>query len=167
MSLVTLKEGVAMVTSKEVSDTFGKIHRDVMRSIANLDCTEDFRVRNFTQSSYTSNQNKVLDCFTMTRDGFAFLCMGFTGESAAKWKEAYINAFNTIESEIVKLKEAPSSMIALNELTAKIESDKHVASVCGRELAKYKQVKKENEQMFLDEVAQAQFTLGFTSGVVY
>ena len=36
---------------------------------------------------------------------------------------------------------APSSMAALNELTAKIESDKDVASFCGKELNKYKLVR--------------------------
>lgn len=167
MGLVNLKDGVAVVTSKEVSDTFGKIHRDVMRSITNLECSQEFRVRNFAQSSYVSNQNKVLDCFTMTRDGFAFLCMGFTGQEAAKWKEAYISAFNAIEQEMIKLKSAPSSMIALNELTAKIESDKDVASFCGKELNKYKTIKKQNEDAFMAEVKKAQLTLGFDKGVGY
>jgi hypothetical protein len=55
----------------------------------------------------------------------------------------------------------PSTMVALNELTAKIESDKEVASFCGAELAKYKKVKKENEQNWLDGVLNAQFSLGF------
>lgn len=84
----------------------------------------------------------------------------------AMWVNAEfeIRVIQTFDSIVNKLN-APSSMIALNELTAKIESDKHVASVCGRELAKYKQVRKENEQMFLDEVNQAQFTLGFTKGI--
>jgi hypothetical protein len=55
----------------------------------------------------------------------------------------------------------PSTMAALNELTAKIESDKSVASFCGAELAKYKQVKKDNEQNWVEGVLSAQFSLGF------
>ena len=55
----------------------------------------------------------------------------------------------------------PSTMAALNELTVKIESDKEVASFCGKELAKYKKVKKDNEQNWLDGVLNAQFSLGF------
>lgn len=58
----------------------------------------------------------------------------------------------------------PSSMEALNELTAKIESDKDVASYCGRELAKYKKLKKENEEAFSREVLNAQLSLGFNKG---
>jgi hypothetical protein len=36
----------------------------------------------------------------MTRDGFTFLVMSFTGETAAKFKEEYINAFNNMEAII-------------------------------------------------------------------
>lgn len=31
-----------------------------------------------------------------------FLAMGFTGKAAAKWKEAYIMAFNSMEAELLK-----------------------------------------------------------------
>ena len=160
-------EGQITTTSQQIAAHFNKVHRDVVRAIENIECSAEFRLRNFAQSSYVSNQNKVLDCFTMTRDGFAFLCMGFTGQEAAKWKEAYISAFNAIEQEMIKLKSAPSSMIALNELTAKIESDKDVASFCGKELNKYKTIKKQNEDAFMAEVKKAQLTLGFDKGVGY
>lgn len=35
--------------------------------------------------------------YYMTRDGFTFLAMGFTGKVAAQFKENYINAFNQME----------------------------------------------------------------------
>jgi hypothetical protein len=84
----------------------------------------------------------------------------------AMWVNAEfeIRVIQTFDAIVNKLN-TPSSMIALNELTAKIESDQHVASVCGRELAKYKQIKKENEQKFIDEVSAAQLTLGFSKEV--
>lgn len=80
----------------------------------------------------------------------------------AMWVNAEfeIKVIQTFDSVVNKLN-TPSSMAALNELTAKIESDKNVASFCGKELAKYKRVKKENEQAFTDEVLNAQLTLGF------
>ena len=55
----------------------------------------------------------------------------------------------------------PSTMAALNELTAKIESDQSVASFCGAELSRYKKIKKENEQNWVEGVLSAQFSLGF------
>lgn len=38
--------------------------------------------------------------FRITRDGFVFLAMGFTGKEAAQWKEAYITAFNKMEAQL-------------------------------------------------------------------
>lgn len=36
----------------------------------------------------------------MTKDGFMFLIMGFTGKKAAQIKEAYINAFNQMANQL-------------------------------------------------------------------
>lgn len=38
--------------------------------------------------------------FYLTRDGFTFLAMGFTGKVAVEFKETYINAFNEMEKAI-------------------------------------------------------------------
>ncbi|SFC10380.1 phage regulatory protein, rha family [Devosia psychrophila] len=37
------------------------------------------------------------ETFNMTKDGFTFLAMGFTGKPAAQFKEAYIARFNELE----------------------------------------------------------------------
>ena len=37
---------------------------------------------------------KVLSNYRMTKDGFAFALLGFTGAEAARFKEAYIAEFN-------------------------------------------------------------------------
>ncbi|MCJ8293522.1 MAG: Rha family transcriptional regulator [Colwellia sp.] len=95
--LVKINNGELMTTSKIISDVFGKAHRDTVRAINNLDCSDKFKLCNFTHSSYTSPQNKVIKCFNVTRDGMVFLCMGFTGKKAADWKEKYIEAFNQME----------------------------------------------------------------------
>ena len=38
--------------------------------------------------------------FLVTRDGFVLLAMGYTGESAMRFKEAYIKQFNAMESAL-------------------------------------------------------------------
>ena len=45
--------------------------------------------------------------FEITKDGFMFLVMGFTGKEAAQLKEAYINAFNFM---LAKLKPIPNAL---------------------------------------------------------
>ena len=36
--------------------------------------------------------------YYITRDGFVLLAMGYTGEKAMKFKEAYINQFNAMQA---------------------------------------------------------------------
>ena len=102
VEIVEFKNGKLSTTSKLIADKFGKIHRDVLRAIDNLDCSDDFRVRNFAHSYYVSQQNKNLECFEITRDGFCYLAMGFTGKKSAEWKEQFISAFNEMEKALLK-----------------------------------------------------------------
>lgn len=62
----------------------------MLQSIKNLECTEEFRLLNFQESSYLNEQQRDTPEYLMTRDGFTFLAMGFTGPRAAVFKEAYI-----------------------------------------------------------------------------
>jgi phage regulator Rha-like protein len=59
--------------------------------------------------------------YRITRDGFTFLCMGFTGAEAAKWKEAYINAFNEMEAALqAPTTVSPAQQLKLRRAVAKI-----------------------------------------------
>lgn len=73
---------IAKVNSVMVAKMFEKRHDDVLRSIRNLDCSEEFRLRNFAESSYRNEQGKKQPCFNMTRDGFVFLAMGYRGKKS-------------------------------------------------------------------------------------
>jgi anti-repressor protein len=93
-------DGQVITTSLKIAEFFGKQHKDVLRAIERLECSGEFGRRNFAQSSYTNAQNKTQPMITLTRDGFMFLAMGFTGPKAAQIKEAYIAAFNQMEREL-------------------------------------------------------------------
>lgn len=88
-----------------VAKMFEKEHKNVLRDIANLDCSEDFRQLNFEPSTYKNEQGKKQPCYNMTRDGFVFLVMGYRGKKAAQFKEAYIKRFNQMEQFIQTLVE--------------------------------------------------------------
>jgi Rha family phage regulatory protein len=115
--VVTITNGKPMTTSLMVADKFGKRHRDVLRAIRNMECSTDYRERNFAQSSFINEQGKEQPCYNITRDGFLFLGMGFTGKEAAQWKETFITAFNAMEHELVRL----DSMTAAEWAQARIE----------------------------------------------
>lgn len=94
---VKLVAGQAITTSLKVAEAFGKRHDSVLRTIAALECSPEFRAHNFVAAEYADAQGKPRPMFTITRDGFAFLASGFTGKEAAQWKEKYIAAFNELE----------------------------------------------------------------------
>lgn len=89
-----------LTNSLLVSEKFGKEHNKVIRDIQNLSCSDEFRAANFGVSSYISLQNKELPMYVMTKDGFSFLVMGYTGVKAGMFKEEYIKAFNKMEETI-------------------------------------------------------------------
>lgn len=159
--LVQVIDGKVVVTSVDIAKRFGKIHRNVMRDIRNLECSEEFRLLNFEQSSYITSQNKVLQCYQVTRDGFSILAMGFTGVDAMKFKEAYIIAFNAMERSILETIKHISVMDDLNLLAKVASDDKDIASIAGKTLNSYKKVKAGNIKKLDDAYKQVQKTFDF------
>lgn len=98
--VIQSSKGNEVTTSLIVAEVFKKEHSKVLRDIENLSCSEEFRAANFGVSSYITSQNKQLPMYEMTKDGFTFLVMGYTGKAAAKFKEDFINAFNTMEKQL-------------------------------------------------------------------
>ena len=91
------KQEVTVVSSLDIAETFGKEHRNVLKDIRELQCSDEFRLLNFEQSNYINEQNHKQPMYYVTRDGFTLLAMGYTGEKAMKFKEAYIKQFNAME----------------------------------------------------------------------
>ena len=96
------------VDSRFVAIEFEKRHADVIRAIENLTADDsglsnEFVKRNFALISYADNSNRKYPCYALTRDGFTMLVMGFTGQRAMQFKEAYIKRFNEMECTIKAL----------------------------------------------------------------
>lgn len=106
-------DGQITTTSNQIAEHFGKRHADVMRAIKRLECSAEFTERNFALSEFLDATGRKLPCYRITRDGFVFLAMGFTGKEAAQWKEAYITAFNKMEAEL-RAKEKPAADPAID-----------------------------------------------------
>lgn len=96
-------EEQVVTSSRTVAEKFEKRHADVLRAIVNLECSPEFTQRNFALSSYKDESGKENKEYLITKDGFSMLAMGFTGEKAFKFKEAYINAFNAMEQELKRI----------------------------------------------------------------
>lgn len=100
MDLVrTNQQGNNITTSLIVAQVFGKEHAKVVRDIESLHCSDDFKSRQFWRHPYTHPQNgQTYYFYEMTRDGFSFLVMGYTGQKAGEFKENFITEFNKREA---------------------------------------------------------------------
>ena len=101
---IAVIDGQPTTTSRDIAETFGKRHDDVLKRIRSLDCSPEFHARNFAEMIVNTDIGKGATredkAYRITRDGFAFLCMGFTGARAAQWKERYINTFNRMAERL-------------------------------------------------------------------
>lgn len=124
-NLVTAHNGQPMTTSIKVAEAFGKLHKNVLRKLESLDCSPDFNRLNFEPVNYRDGKGEERTMYEMTKDGFIFLVMGFTGKQAAAIKEAYIKAFNEMADKLyVKPASLASDLILRNTVTRLAESSK-------------------------------------------
>ena len=86
-------------TSLQVAEVFEKRHDHLIRTIDNL-LNDDFKSANFKFDTYFDKKGEQRRMFSLTRDGFSLLVMGFTGEKAYQWKIEFIKAFNAMEAEL-------------------------------------------------------------------
>jgi len=100
-ALVTITDQKAVTTSQIIAEAFEKHHKNILRDIERLECSNEFTELNFEPSSYKDSTGRILPCYNITRDGFTFLAMGFTGKKAAQFKEAFIAAFNRMEQALL------------------------------------------------------------------
>ncbi len=109
------KETVAMTDSLKVAHYFGKRHDNLLNTIKNLGCSDEFRLLNFKESYYLNEQNKKQPMFYMTQDGFTLLVMGFTGKKAMQFKEQYIKEFNEMKKRLATRANMKADQLRMNE----------------------------------------------------
>lgn len=135
------KREVNVVSSLDISETFGKEHRNVLKDIRELQCSDEFRLLNFVQSEYVNLQNHKQPMYLMTRDGFTLLAMGYTGEKAMQFKEAYIKQFNAMEELLKgKLVEREKGIAVRQSLTKAIQQSNENERMHGHAYSTYTDV---------------------------
>ncbi|WP_063655439.1 Rha family transcriptional regulator [Candidatus Arsenophonus triatominarum] len=101
---VKIHNGKAITTTDNVAHYFGKQHHHVVQKVESLECSEEFITRNFSRMiknvQLAKGATREVVYYEMTKDGFVFLVMGFTGKKAAQFKEAYIAEFNRMETKL-------------------------------------------------------------------
>ncbi|WP_049974165.1 Rha family transcriptional regulator [Azospirillum sp. B4] len=129
--IVTVKDGRAWTSSRDVADYFDKEHKNVLQAVDNLlrDAPE-LHGLNFQLNSYISSlrEGVTRECrsYDMDRDGFALLAMGFTGAKALKFKLAYIRRFNAME-EALRARSAAGVDVPVSDLPPLLRAPSGVA----------------------------------------
>lgn len=137
MDEIILKEqnGKILASSLEVAERFGKEHAKVKRSIKSLEKDVANFGEMFTLSYYKDSYGRKQEEYSMNRDGFSLIVMGFTGKKALEWKLKYINAFNKMEEELKRqsvralpttYKEALLQLLEEVEKNEKLEEERKV-----------------------------------------
>lgn len=134
----------AVTDSRVLATTFNKRHGDVLRAYDNMQCSDEFRRRNFASSDYINEQGKTQRSVTMTKNGFTWLAMGFTGPKAATFKEDYIAAFDAMAERIANHEQGLMQMY--QALIAK-ESESKVRASFGSHLM----IKRKHEIPYFDQ----------------
>lgn len=119
-NLVQIKNNQVVVSSRQVAEKFGKLHKDVLESIRNILVAENSATKFYQESTHEYRGQKFPE-YLMNRDGFTLLAMGFTGKDALQWKMKYIAAFNEMEA---KLNGKPVSLLKEKEIEARLNNSR-------------------------------------------
>ncbi|MDS1004425.1 Rha family transcriptional regulator [Clostridium sporogenes] len=134
---LSIQNGQPVVSSKKIAEDFGKRHNDVVRTIEEKIktlTTEKFTVTNlFIPSTFNHNGNEYKE-YLLTRDGFSFLVMGFTGTKADIWKLKYIEAFNKME-EMLKSNKPLASLGEVVKMMKEVRLNMKEQGFTPREIA--------------------------------
>ena len=115
------------MTSIQVAEIIGKQHKDVLRDIRDelekLEAGGIAGERKFASSSYTSEQNKELPCYLLTREGVLQLAARYDAVTRAKLIEMAMHAEQP----------RPLSQLEIMHqmLGAQIEQDKQLRALAG------------------------------------
>lgn len=108
---VTIENGRAITTSIAIAEFFGKRHDNVIQKIKTLECSEKFNTLNFKDVTYTDAKSEKRPMYQITKNGFVFLVMGFTGKKSAAFKEAYIAEFDRMQADLRQNNTPPADKI--------------------------------------------------------
>lgn len=107
-NLVRLDNGQVLTSSLMVAEKFGKRHERVLDAIRRIvdEIEPVFREHNFVPTLVDvpgpNGAVRKSPAYSLTRDAFSLVVMGFTGKRALAWKVRYIEAFNAMEQALLQ-----------------------------------------------------------------
>lgn len=116
-----------VITSMEVAGMVDKKHYDLLKDIRRyvLQLREGkISVSGFfTESTYTTEQNKTVACFLVTKKGCEFIAHKLTGQKGTEFTARYINRFHEMEKGSISVNE----QIPIGEVASYIKTMDRIA----------------------------------------
>ena len=158
--IISLNHGQPMTTSLKVAEVFGKQHKNVLRKLETLECSQEFNRLNFEPVEYLDKKGEMRLMYNITKDGWMMLVMGFTGKTATAIKEQYIAAFNWMAEQLnrrMAMGEEMQHRYAIKETRSKLKGT--IGSRLMNERKKEKRVL-ELEHEHIMQVTQPELLIG-------
>ena len=162
-SFVMVAGSKVVTDSRKVAKAFSKRHDNVLASIRRLiaNLAAEDALLNFKECFEINglSNGKPEPVYEMTKNGFMWLVMGFTGKKAMDIKVAYTKAFDAMSDYI-----ANSATTLLRELVAvdgTLDSEERKASECGRGLNRSKYTRPPLRKKIAEIKAKLQPSLPF------
>jgi Rha family phage regulatory protein len=107
-AILSVSNGTATILSTTVAELFDKQHKHVLEAIRGFETGMENAANgpNFRPVEYQDSKGEMRPAYQMTRDGFFFLTLGFTGKRAEEWRWKVIRAFNAMEEELRRFRAA-------------------------------------------------------------
>ena len=82
-----LVDGKPMISSREVAEHFGKLHKHMIEKIEKDPFYGEFlNGSKIRPVDYQDAKGEMRKQYLLDRDAFSYFVMGFTGKKAAQWK---------------------------------------------------------------------------------
>ena len=165
---ITVCNGLATVLTTNIAEVFEKNHRHVLRDVEEIiQRTPEDRRGNFipVELERPSNLGKGIvkyKAYALTKAGFTFLAMGFTGPKALEFKCAFYDEFTRMEDELSKnfVSRIPCMKDYLKAY-AIYEQGKAIASQAGETLSQWGRIKQPTEAQLRIMEDQIQLSIKF------
>lgn len=119
--------------SREVAEMVGKAHNKLMRDIRDyIDQLGESKIGHtdfFSESTYTTAQNKVLPCYLITKEGCEFIAHKLTGVKGTEFTAKYIKRFHEMEDIIKEHVPQGKELLALAVLEAQKTIEEQTARI--------------------------------------
>ena len=132
--IITDKNGILTVDSREVAEMTGKRHSDLIRDIEKyiqaMQNSQNAKLRYdnfFIESNYKSGTGKEYKCFLLTKKGCDMVANKMTGDKGVIFTAIYVEKFHDMESKLIHEYKLPTNFKeALLGLVEKIEENEEL-----------------------------------------